>query len=154
MEEFNSMMVTKGNLNLLGLDIGKQKSGIAISDNLLNIAMPLKIISSKLLSSYLKHIHDNSGFHGIIVGMPLTLSGNLGSTSVIICNVLDGMSDLINKSKIYIWFHDERFTTVCSYSTLKSSNSSILVDDLCAMKILQEYLDMRKLREDALNQGV
>lgn len=153
MDEFITITEIFKNSHLVGLDIGKQKSGVAVSDNLLNIAVPLKIISTKLISSYLNKFHENIKFKGMIVGMPLTLSGNIGATSVIICNVLNDMSGLINKNKISIWFHDERFTTAYSYSTLKSPKSPMLVDDLCAMKILQEYLDLRKLRSHALNQG-
>lgn len=151
MADFNSILNSSGRkFYLLGLDVGKRKTGIAITDNLLNTAIPFKITQTKLLSIFLKEIYDNIGQYGLIVGMPLTLSGNLSTSSITICNVLNGMSDLLNKSLLPIWFHDERFTTVCSYSSLKSINTSTLVDDLCAMRILQEHLDLRKQQCTAL----
>lgn len=132
-------------LQLLGLDIGKRKSGIAMSDNLREIAMPLKIVSTNLLYPFLKSIHDNLGPLSLVVGLPLTLTGNMGFSSSNIFSVLNGLSDFINSTNTAIWLHDERFTTTCSYSSLHRSQKVDLVDDLCAMKILQEHLDSRNI---------
>lgn len=147
MEEFKTITNSNSSkLRLLGLDIGKLKCGIAISDDLQDVAMPLKIVATKLLDPYLKFINENIGIIGLVVGLPLTPTGNLGVSSSNICSVLNGLSDFINRSNTFIWLHDERFTTVSSYSDLRYYQKSELVDDLCAMKILQEHLDLRNLR--------
>ena len=153
LHEFISM--TTSLKYLIGLDIGKQKCGVAISENLSNIAMPLKIVPTKMLFNYLKTINSNIGSYGLVAGLPLTLSGDLGASSVTTCNVINGLSDLINTYKLPLWFHDERFTTIRIYSSLNHTKSkfSKLVDDLCAMEILQEHLDLRKAQVIPDSQG-
>lgn len=145
LEEFiakTSLPVNK--THLLGLDLGKQKCGIAISDDTQTVSIPLKIVSTKILKSYLVSIHKHTGNFGIIIGIPLTLSGSLGSSSSNICYIVDGISDFINQKGLLIWFHDERYTTELSHSLYTSGKRTDLVDDLCAMKILQEHLDLRR----------
>ena len=152
-EEF----ITKTSLSgtkypLLGLDLGKQKCGIAISDETQTVSIPLKIVSTNILESYLESIHESTGTFGLVIGMPLTLSGTLGSSSSNICSIIDSISDFINANKLSIWLHDERYTTELSRSLYKTKNRHILVDDLCAMKILEEHLNIRR-QVRLLNQG-
>lgn len=153
MEEFILKTSFSGTKSpLLGLDLGKQKCGIAICDDTQTVSIPLKIVSTKILKSYLELIHKKTGNFGIIIGIPLTLSGNLGSSSSNCCFIVDGISDFINSNGLSVWFHDERYTTELSHSLYTSGKRSDLVDDLCAMKILQEHLDLRR-QAQIQNQG-
>lgn len=146
LEEFLSKTSLSGTKSpLLGLDLGKHKCGIAISDDTHTVSIPLKIVSTKILESYLESIHKSVGNFGMIIGIPLTLSGSLGSSSSNICCIVDGISDFINANGLPIWFHDERYTTELSHTLYKSGKRTDLVDDLCAMKILQEHLDLRRM---------
>ena len=145
-----SLFVTKQ--PLLGLDLGRQKCGIAISDDTHTLSIPLKIVSTKYLSSYLEYIHKHTGIFGLIVGIPLTLSGTLGSSASNACLIIDQISDFINSNELHVWFHDERYTTELSHSLYGPGKRVNLVDDLCAMKILQEHLDLR-LQVQHHNQG-
>ncbi len=138
---------SKDKCHLLGLDIGKIKCGVAISDELQNTALPLEIVASKVLAPYLDTVRKNISISGFVIGLPLTLQGNLGSSSLNILKVVNELADFINIMNSPIWLHDERYTTISSYSSIKSKKNSLrLVDDLCAMKILQEHLDLRKIR--------
>lgn len=144
-EEFRALTSnTKEKSYLLGLDIGRIKCGIAISDDIHYTAMPLDIVATKYLDSYLKSVYSKINVAGLIIGLPLTLTGNIGSSSFNICSIINGMSDFINSTKSPIWLHDERYTTKLSYSSISKKYRNQFVDDLCAMKILQEHLDMRK----------
>lgn len=138
--------------HLLGLDIGKQKCGIAIADDTHTISMPLNIVATKLLGSYLKSIHKQTGNFGMIIGIPLTLSGALGSSSANTCLIVDKISDFINSNELPVWFHDERYTTNLGHHLYRPGKRLNLVDDLCAMKILQEHLDLRT-KVQLQNQG-
>lgn len=133
--------------HLMGLDIGRMKCGIAISDDIQYTAIPLEIVATNLLDSYLKSVYNKVGVTGLIIGLPLTLTGNMGSSSLNICSVVNEIADFINSTNSPIWLHDERYTSKFSYSLFKSKKyKTKLVDDICAMKILQEHLDLRKQR--------
>ena len=109
-----------------------------------NIAIPLQIVATKQLTNYLRPINENLGCFGLIIGLPLTLSGNLGASSVNICNIIRDISAFINERNLPLWLHDERFTTAYSYSSVEITKKLNFVDDLCAMRILQEFLDLSK----------
>lgn len=147
-DEFLSLTSnSKEKCHLLGLDIGMIKCGVAISDEIQNTALPLEIVASKILKPYLESIRKNISISGFVIGLPLTLQGNLGCSSLNILKVVNEFADFINITNSPIWLHDERYTTIYSYSSTKSKKKSPkLVDDLCAMRILQEHLDLRKMR--------
>lgn len=155
-DEFRTLTASsKDKSYLLGLDIGRIKCGVAISDDYHNTAMPLEIVATRQLNSYLKSLNSKVCISGLIIGLPLTLTGNIGSSSLNILSLVDEIADFINSTKSPIWLHDERYSTSFSYSSFKSKtrnhSTTKLVDDLCAMNILQEHLDLRKQR--AASQG-
>jgi putative holliday junction resolvase len=138
---------SKKKSHLLGLDIGKIKCGIAISDYNHHTAIPLEIVATNFLDSYLKSFYSKVDVVGLIIGLPLNLMGNFGASSINICSIVNEMADFINSTSSPIWLHDERYTTTASYSDFKYKSKNYtkkVVDDLCAMKILQEYLDLWK----------
>ena len=132
---------------LVGLDVGLQKCGVAISDESLDVSIPLSIVDTSSLDSHLKFMKNNLIDYALIIGLPLTLSGALGSSCLKICHIINSLSDVINDFSIPVWFHDERYTTSISYQDYSvKRRSNKFVDHYCAMKILQEHLDLRKLK--------
>lgn len=141
-DDFKSMIDSKiTKIHLLGIDIGKQKCGIAIANEERNVSIPLQIVATKILMQHLNFIYEKFGKFGLIVGLPLSLSGGFSASSMAACSVINSMSSFLNSKDIPMWFHDERFTTIYSYSLKKKFEKKDLVDHLCAMTILQEHLD-------------
>ena len=141
--DFKSMTDSKTNkIHLIGLDIGKQKCGIAIANEERTVSIPLQIVATGILMQYLNFIYEKMGKFGIIVGLPLTLSGSFSTSCINSCAIINNMSSFLNSKNIPLWFHDERFTTINSYSLNKKFKKIDLVDDMCAMIILQEHLDI------------
>jgi len=141
-EFIHHVMASPSKNFIVGLDIGKQKCGAAVSDEAFNIAIPLKIVSTDMLSSYLDRLHVQLGHFGIVIGFPISLANAFSISAFRTCQVIDKMSDVLNRNHIPIWFHDERFSTINSRTMFKHHNGGKLVDDLCAMSILQEVLDI------------
>jgi RNase H-fold protein (predicted Holliday junction resolvase) len=131
---------------IIGLDIGKLKCGTAVSDESLRVAIPIQIVSTILLSGYLDNLSKSLGHFGLVIGCPINLMNEFGRSAYYICEIVDKISETINSNNIPIWFHDERYSTINSKSMLKAPLKYNLVDDLCAMSILQEFLDTNRFK--------
>ena len=143
-EEFKKKLDKKS--RLIGIDPGKKRIGIAISDENKKVATPYTTIVKKDYSSFLaqiKKIVQENGIKGIVIGNPINMDGSSGSSA-------QSAKDLgINLSKdvtqnITMW--DERLSSEGAFSL--SSNLDINVskkvqklDENAAQFILQGALD-------------
>lgn len=67
------------NQRLLAFDIGSKKIGLAIWNPASRLVTPLEIRLRKTLAEDIKHFKnlvDQENIHGLVVGIPLSLSGN------------------------------------------------------------------------------
>lgn len=131
---------------ILGVDYGKRRIGVAVSDPMATIACGLPTIVYQNLPdalSQLGKIINDYEIHAVVVGLPLTLKGEAGdavqSTRAFIHSL---------KSRIDLPVHtlDERFTSVMAQRSLREmgkspSRNKSKVDELSAMLLLQSYLD-------------
>ena len=81
-EEFKKKLDKKS--RLIGIDPGKKRIGIAISDENKKVATPYTTIIKKDYSSFLaeikKIVHENT-IKGIVIGNPINMDGSSGSSS-------------------------------------------------------------------------
>ena len=143
-EEFKKKLDKKS--RLIGIDPGKRRIGIAISDENKKVATPYTTIVKKDYSSFLaqiKKIVQENAIKGIVIGNPINMDGSSGSSA-------QSAKDLgINLSKdvtqnITMW--DERLSSEWAFNL--SSNLDINVskkvqklDENAAQFILQGALD-------------
>ena len=143
-EEFKKKLDKKS--RLIGIDPGKRRIGIAISDENKKVATPYTTIVKKDYSSFLaqiKKIVQENAIKGIVIGNPINMDGSSGSSA-------QSAKDLgINLSKdvtqnITMW--DERLSSEGAFNL--SSNLDINVsknvkklDENAAQFILQGALD-------------
>ena len=81
-EEFKKKLDKKS--RLIGIDPGKKRIGIAISDENKKVATPYTTIIKKDYSSFLaeiKKIVDENTIKGIVIGNPINMDGSSGSSS-------------------------------------------------------------------------
>jgi putative Holliday junction resolvase len=127
---------------ILGIDYGKSKIGLALSDRLLKIAMPYKIIKNqgiKIVIRELKKICEQENVTQIILGQPSQLTNN---NQQIIMEIEKFFKETKKILKIPIDFESERMTTKIAKTLLKGSK--IKDDDsVAAMIILQDFLDRK-----------
>tara|TARA_Y100000813_G_scaffold113842_1_gene81538 strand:- start:26 stop:490 length:465 start_codon:yes stop_codon:yes gene_type:complete len=131
---------------LMGIDPGKKRVGIAISDENKIVATPYKTLIrnnyTELLSG-IKKIFVENQIDGIVVGNPINMDGSEGSSSQSAKDLAINLSKDITKN-ITLW--DERLSSQGAFklSTELAVNSTKKVkklDENSAQFILQGVLD-------------
>ena len=143
-EEFKKKLDKKS--RLIGIDPGKKRIGIAISDENKIVATPYKTVIKKDYSNFLAEIKKivlENNIKGIIVGNPLNMDGSAGPSSQSAKDLALNLSKDVTQN-ITMW--DERLSSEGAFNL--SSNLDINVskkvqklDENAAQFILQGALD-------------
>ncbi len=135
---------------LMGIDFGRKRIGIAISDPLGIFASPLETIPTAKIIEYLKDYTQKQAIERFIVGYPKNLN-NQDAECVIYLKPFIAQLEK-NFPDIPITFEDERFTSVLAFKSLidsgvkkKDRQDKAAVDKVSAAIILQTYMD-RKIK--------
>jgi len=137
------------NKTILGLDLGKKRIGLAISDINQKIASPYNVIEEKKFSEVSKIIEEivkEFGVGSIIVGDPINMDGSLGPKSQ---SSRSFVRNLYKNIKMPILLWDERLSTVAAERSLIEADISRkkrikVIDKIAATIILQGLLDFLK----------
>jgi len=126
-------------MRILGLDIGDKRIGIAVSDESEVISVPVEVIDNdEKTEKLLEKIIDKYNVKKIIVGIPYTLKGELGSQAKRVIAFIDNS---VKKIGLEIDYYDERYT---SRIPLRYPGKRIRkkdIDKYSASIILQDYLN-------------
>ncbi len=142
-------------MRFLGLDVGSRRIGLAISDETATIAQPLKFIpvgaSYDSAVSEIENLCVKYCVHGIVVGLPLSLSGGDRGESAAAAKKVGGL--LAKRLGISVEYWDERFTTaeaerVLVKARVRRADRRDAVDKIAASLILQGYLDAKSYKEE------
>ncbi len=143
-EEFKKSIGKKS--RLLGIDPGKNRVGIAISDEDKVISTPLKTITKKNNSNYIDEIKEiiiENNIKGIIIGNPINMDGSFGASAQ---SAKDFANFISNNISIPVSMWDERLSSQGAFNL--SSNLDINVskkvnklDENAASFILQGAID-------------
>ena len=143
-EEFKKSIGKKS--RLLGIDPGKNRVGIAISDENKVVSTPLKTILKKNNSNFLNEIKEiivENNVKGIIVGYPINMDGSTGPSAQ---SAKDFATYISNNVSIPVSMWDERLSSQAAFNL--SSNLDINVskrveklDENAASFILQGAID-------------
>ena len=143
-EEFKKSIGKKS--RLLGIDPGKNRVGIAISDENKVVSTPLKTILKKNNSNFLSEIKEiilENNVKGIIIGHPINMDGSTGPSAQ---SAKDFATFLSKNVSIPVSMWDERLSSQGAFNL--SSNLDINVskkvdklDENAASFILQGAID-------------
>ena len=131
---------------LLGIDLGKKRIGIAISDYNQKIATPLQTLDKskqgKLIDE-LESIITEYDIKGIIIGNPINMDGTYGKSSQSVNDIANNIS---NKIDIPVSLWDERLSTVGAFNLSSELDINVSkrekdIDKFAAAFILQGALD-------------
>ena len=131
---------------LLGIDPGKNRVGIAISDENKVVSTPLKTILKKNNSNFLNEIKEiilENNVKGIIIGHPINMDGSTGPSAQ---SAKDFAVYISNNVSIPVSMWDERLSSQGAFNL--SSNLDINIskkvdklDENAASFILQGAID-------------
>jgi len=133
----------------IALDIGKKRTGVAVTHKLGIIATALGFTETGKLSGFLQDYLAKESVDLIIVGYPRNMN-NLPSDAVkYIEPVVTRLKKLF--ADVHFVYYDERFTSQISFQAMidggvkkmKRRNKG-LVDQISAVLILQAYMDYVK----------
>ena len=131
---------------IIALDFGKQRTGIAVTDELQLIASGLTTVNTKDLLQYLKEYTAKENIAGIVVGEPKQWDNTPSESEASIQLFLKKLKNSF--PLIPIDRQDERFTSKVAFQTMidsglkkKQRRNKELIDEISATLILQSYLN-------------
>ncbi|WP_018675995.1 Holliday junction resolvase RuvX [Riemerella columbina] len=134
---------------ILAIDYGKARTGIAATDDLQMIASGLTTVATSELMAFLKTYQKQNQVETIVVGHPIDLKGNISEVEQDILAFLEVYKQEF--PTVNIQRMDERFTSkmasfVISQSgkTKKQRQQKGLIDKVSATIILQNFLDLKR----------
>lgn len=136
---------------ILGVDLGKARTGLAICDKSEVLASPLTVITEHNRDRLVEKIAaaaSDSRAELLVVGLPRNMDGTEGESAQ---NAREIGTMLAEKTALPVEFCDERGTTVTAHGFLNETNvrgkkRKSVVDAVAATIILQNFIDGRRLR--------
>ena len=134
---------------ILGLDFGRARIGVAISDELQLLAHPLETIqANQQPAARIAEIVRERKIDHVVAGIPKRMNGQIGPAATEVLEFVERLRAIL-LCRIVTW--DERLTTVAAHRALrdagkKTRHTRVYVDQVAAQMILQSYLDSRALR--------
>ncbi|HET8623691.1 MAG TPA: Holliday junction resolvase RuvX [Gemmatimonadales bacterium] len=135
---------------ILGVDWGKVRIGLALSDESQTLASPLETLSrrpgKRIPMARLLALAADHAAIGAVVGLPLTLEGEEGESAAEARALAE---TLARRTGLPVDLWDERMSTVRALRAVREQEGSTRgrkgdVDALAAAVLLQHYLDARR----------
>ncbi len=141
-----SMSLSRIEGRVLAIDYGERRIGLALSDELGIIASGIGTLNSDdTAATRIAALAVERGAARIIVGLPLTLSGERGSAVVMVEKFVAQLRELVT---VQVELFDERFTSSLAQQAIrdmgvgkKKRRDKGKVDEIAAIILLQGYLD-------------
>jgi putative Holliday junction resolvase len=134
---------------VLGVDLGSRRIGLALSDPGGRVATPHGVIersgdAAADRRTILAHARE-AGASRVVVGLPLSLSGDTGPAARAVLGEVDALRALAG-DEVTVETHDERLTTVIAERGMRQAGARRsarrrAVDAAAAAVILQSYLE-------------
>jgi putative holliday junction resolvase len=129
---------------ILGIDLGRARIGVAVSDELGMLAHPVETIPATTdAARRIAEIVREKNAEKVIVGLPRHMNGSVGTGATEALAFAKKLEALL-PCEVVTW--DERLTTTAANRALRESgrrtrDSKGVVDQVAAQMILQGYLD-------------
>lgn len=133
---------------ILAIDYGKARCGIAATDDMQIIASGLDTIQTPVLIEFLKKYFNENKVDEVVVGLPVDLKGNISEVETDILKFIEVFQKEFPEIKVNRF--DERFTSKMASFFISQSGKSKkqrqekgLIDKVSATIILQNFLEQR-----------
>lgn len=133
---------------IVGIDFGKKRTGIAISDPLMMFASPMETVQTTNIIDYLKNLSLQESIVRFVVGYPM----NMDNTPSEAAADVDAFLKRLRRTfpDIPVTLEDERFTSVLAHRSLidggvkkMARRDKAAVDKVSAALILQTFMDRK-----------
>jgi putative Holliday junction resolvase len=133
----------------IGIDYGRARVGVAVSDPLGVFASPLETVPAAKIIDYLQSYSSSETIVRFVVGYPVNLNGAPSEAA----KDVDAFLKRLKKRfpDIPVTLEDERFTSVLAHRAMidggmkkSERRDKASVDKISAAIILQGYLDRKK----------
>ena len=136
-------------MKILAVDLGKVRTGLAVSDIGEVLASPLCVLEEKnaeILAEKIDQICKDGCISKIVLGLPKNMDGSEGESAQ---NAKAFGKVLEEKTQLPVFLLDERGTTITAHNYLNVTNTrgkkrKAVVDAVAAVIILESYLAYRK----------
>ena len=137
---------------VLGIDYGKARIGVALSDELQMLAHPGETISVAKTPDSLGRIAAivrEKNVERIVVGLPRHMNGSMGESAEEARSFAEKLRGAV-PCEVLTW--DERLSTVAAHRALREAGKSSrqtrgYIDQVAAQMLLQSYLDRQQFSE-------
>jgi len=133
---------------ILAIDYGKARCGIAATDDMQIIASGLDTVQTPVLIEFLKKYFNQNRVDEVVVGLPVDLKGNISEVETDILKFIEVFQKEFPMIKVHRF--DERFTSKMASFFISQSGKSKkqrqekgLIDKVSATIILQNFLEQR-----------
>ena len=134
---------------ILSIDYGKARTGIAVTDDKQIIASGLTTVETPKLMDFLKKYFSENQVDEIVVGLPTDLKGNMSYIETEIQKFISSFEKEFSDKKINRL--DERFTSKMASFFISQSGKNKkqrqekgLIDKVSATIILQNFLEQKR----------
>ena len=133
---------------ILAVDFGKKRCGLAATDDLRIIASGLDTVETSVLMEYLRKYFEKNSVDKVVIGLPTDLKGNMSEVEQDIQKFIEEFKNEFPEVSVVRF--DERFTSkIASYFISQSGKNKKqrqekgLIDKVSATLILQQYLEQK-----------
>ncbi len=134
---------------IMSVDLGKARTGIAVSDSGESFAFPKTVITEYNTEKLIQKVTDCAKEYDaelIVAGLPKNMDGSLGERAQE-CTEIGEKIAQCSGLEVVMW--DERCTTVSAHTALnftdiRGKKRKAVVDAVAAVIILEDYLNFRK----------
>ena len=133
---------------ILAVDFGKKRCGLAATDDLRIIASGLDTVETTVLMEFLKKYFEKNTVDEVVIGLPTDLKGNMSEVEEDIQKFIEEFKSEFPEMSVVRF--DERFTSkIASYFISQSGKNKKqrqekgLIDKVSATLILQQYLEQK-----------
>ena len=133
---------------ILAVDFGKKRCGLAATDDLRIIASGLDAVETSALMEFLKNYFSENSVDEVVIGLPTDLKGNMSEVEEDIQKFIEEFKSEFPEVSVVRF--DERFTSkIASYFISQSGKNKKqrqekgLIDKVSATLILQQYLEQK-----------
>jgi putative holliday junction resolvase len=133
---------------ILSIDLGKKRTGLAVTDPLKIIASPLDYVKTNELIGYIKNYTLKADVESIVVGLPRQLDNSESEMTQPALRLVEKLKTEFPHMGVYT--QDERFSSKIALHSMLESGASKKnrkvkgnIDKISATIILQSFLERK-----------